>query len=126
MLKRTILALAAAALTFTGVAQAQENATLTLRSGEKISLSSSILAARASTSGSTARKRQIPTNDVAVIDFTGGSMTDADWAKVPERPADRVAEERRHRQRPALRHRRHVASEDHVKTASGEREFSSE
>ena len=43
MFKRTILALRAAALTFTGVAQAQENATLTLRSGERITLSWSIL-----------------------------------------------------------------------------------
>ena len=37
MFKRTILALAVASVTFTGVAQAQENATLTLKSGEKIS-----------------------------------------------------------------------------------------
>ena len=36
MFKRTILAVSVAALTFTGVAQAQENATLTLRSGERI------------------------------------------------------------------------------------------
>src|SRR6185436_11314576 len=36
MFKRTILALSVAALTFTGVAQAQENATLTLRNGDKI------------------------------------------------------------------------------------------
>ena len=26
-------------------------------------------------------ERQIPQNDVAVIDFTGGTMTDADWAR---------------------------------------------
>ena len=26
-------------------------------------------------------ERNIPQNDVAVIDFTGGTMTDADWAK---------------------------------------------
>ena len=37
MFKRTILALSVAALAMTGVAQAQENATLTLRSGERIS-----------------------------------------------------------------------------------------
>ena len=36
MFKRTILAASVAALTFTGVAQAQKNATLTLRSGERI------------------------------------------------------------------------------------------
>jgi hypothetical protein len=27
-------------------------------------------------------ERNIPTNDVAVIDFAGGTMTDADWSKV--------------------------------------------
>jgi len=29
-------------------------------------------------------ERRIPQNDVAVIDFAGSSMSDADWAKVPE------------------------------------------
>lgn len=84
MLKRTILALSVAALTFTGVAQAQENATLTLRSGERVSgqlvdMGGSGFAVRVS-----GVERQIPTNDVAVIDFAGGSMSDADWAKVPD------------------------------------------
>ena len=113
MFKRTILALAAAALTFTGVAQAQENATLTLRSGEKISAQLVDLGGGGFAVRVNGAERQIPTNDVAVIDFTGGSMTAADWAKVPGRPADRVAEERRYGQRAALRHRRHFASEDH-------------
>jgi hypothetical protein len=84
MFKRTILALAIAALTFTGVAQAQENATLTLRSGEKISAQLVDLGGVGFTVKVNGAERQIPTNDVAVIDFTGGSMTDADWAKVPE------------------------------------------
>ena len=84
MFKRTILAFAIAALTFTGVAQAQENATLTLRSGEKISAQLVDLGGVGFTIRVNGAERQIPTNDVAVIDFTGGSMTDADWAKVPE------------------------------------------
>ena len=37
MLKRMVFALSVAALTFTAVAQAQENATLVLRSGERVS-----------------------------------------------------------------------------------------
>jgi len=84
MLKRTILALAVAALTFTGVAQAQENATFTLRSGEKIAVQLIDLGGVGFTVKVNGAERQIPTNDVAVIDFTGGSMTAADWAKVPE------------------------------------------
>jgi hypothetical protein len=84
MLKRTILALSVAALTIPGMALAQENATLTMRSGERVSgqlvdMGGSGFAVRVN-----GQDRQIPTNDVAVIDFTGGSMTDADWAKVPE------------------------------------------
>ncbi len=27
-------------------------------------------------------ERQVPTNDVAVIDFTGGAISDSDWAKM--------------------------------------------
>jgi hypothetical protein len=84
MFKRTVLALSVAALTVTGVAQAQENATLTLRSGERVSgqlvdMGGSGFAVRVN-----GQDRQIPTNDVAVIDFSGASMSDADWAKVTD------------------------------------------
>jgi len=82
MFKRTILALSVAALTFTGVAQAQENATLTLRSGDKVSGQLVDLGGVGFTVRVNGAERQIPTNDVAVIDFAGGSMSDADWAKV--------------------------------------------
>jgi hypothetical protein len=82
MLKRTILALTVAVLTFAGLAQAQENATLTMRSGDRVSgqlvdMGGSGFALRVN-----GQDRNIPTNDVAVIDFSGGSMSDADWAKV--------------------------------------------
>ena len=82
MLKRTILALSVAVLTFAGLAQAQENATLTMRSGDRVSgqlvdMGGSGFALRVN-----GQDRNIPTNDVAVIDFSGGSMSDADWAKV--------------------------------------------
>ncbi len=84
MLKGTILALAIAVPMFSGVAQAQENATLTLRSGDKISAQLIDLGGVGFTVRVNGAERQIPANDVAVIDFTGGSMSDADWAKVPE------------------------------------------
>src|SRR3954469_18520105 len=75
MFKRTILALSVAALAITGVAQAQENATLTLRSGERISgqlvdMGGSGFAVRVN-----GQDRNIGTNDVAVIDFSGSAAT---------------------------------------------------
>src|SRR4051812_43273230 len=84
MCKRTILALSVAALAVTGVAQAQENATLTMRSGERVSgqlvdMGGSGFAVRVN-----GQDRQIPTSDVAVIDFGGGVASDADLAKVTD------------------------------------------
>ncbi len=83
MFKRTILALAIAALPLSA-ALAQESATLTLRSGEKITGQLEDLGGVGFTVRVNGAQRQIPQNDVAVIDFAGSSMTDADWAKVPE------------------------------------------
>jgi hypothetical protein len=83
MLKRTILALAAAAVMVTGVAQAQESATLTLKSGEKLAAELVDLGGTAFFVRVNGAKREIPKNDVSVIAFGGGSITDADWAKVP-------------------------------------------
>ena len=82
MFKRTILALAVAALTLTGVAQAQENATLTLRNGDTVTGQLVDLGGVGFTVKVNGAERTIPTNDVAVIDFAGGTMTDADWNKV--------------------------------------------
>jgi hypothetical protein len=82
MFKRTILALSVAALTLTGVAQAQENATLTLRNGDKVTGQLVDLGGVGFTVRVNGAERNIPTNDVAVIDFAGGAMTDADWNKV--------------------------------------------
>ena len=84
MFKRSILALSIGALMVTGVAQAQENATLTLKSGEKLGAQLIDLGGSGFTVKVNGTERQIPTNDVSVIDFAGGSMTDADWRKVPE------------------------------------------
>lgn len=84
MFKRTILALSVAALTFTGVAQAQENATLTLRNGDKVTGQLVDLGGVGFTVRVNGIERQIATHDVAIIDFSGGTMTDADWNKVTE------------------------------------------
>ena len=81
MLKRTVLsAFCAAAMLVTGVAYAQNSATLTLRSGERLSGDLVDLGGVGYTFRVNGNERQIPQNDVAVIDFVGGSMTDADWA----------------------------------------------
>ncbi|MCA1648750.1 MAG: hypothetical protein LC753_00280 [Acidobacteria bacterium] len=82
MFKRTILAIAVAALTLPGLAQAQENATLVLRSGERVSGQLIDFGGVGFTIKVNGQDRQIPTNDVSVIDFTSGTMSDADWAKL--------------------------------------------
>jgi hypothetical protein len=82
MVKRTVLsAFCVAAMLVTGVAYAQDSATLTLRSGEKVSGLLVDLGGVGYTIRVSGSERQIPQNDVAVIDFTGGTMSDADWAK---------------------------------------------
>jgi hypothetical protein len=87
MVKRTVLsAFCVAALLCTGAAYAQDSATLTLRSGEKVSGSLVDLGGVGYTVRVGGTERQIPQNSVAVIDFTGGAMTDADWAKFTGTP----------------------------------------
>jgi len=81
MLKRTVLSAFCAAMLVTGVASAQSSATLTLRSGEKVSGDLIDLGGVGYTVRVNGNERQIAQNDVAVIDFTGGTMSDADWAK---------------------------------------------
>jgi hypothetical protein len=82
MFSRTCVALCVAALTFTGVASAQENATIMLRSGEKLSGQLIDLGGNGFTVRVSGQERQIPTNDVAAIDFGGGNISQADWDKV--------------------------------------------
>jgi hypothetical protein len=82
MLKRTVLSVfCAAALLFTGAAYAQTSATLTLRSGERLNVDLIDLGGAGYAVRVNGNERNIPQNDVAVIDFTGGTMSDADWAK---------------------------------------------
>ena len=82
MFKRTMFALTVAAVAYVGALQAQENATLTLRSGERISAQLVDLGGAGFTIRTNGQDRVIPTNDVSVIDFTGGTMSSDDWAKV--------------------------------------------
>lgn len=82
MFKRTILATAAAGMLAVGI-QAQEGATLVLRSGEKVTGQLVDMGGAGFAVRVNGQDRNIPTNQVAVIDFTGGGdMSDADWAKV--------------------------------------------
>ena len=82
MFTRTILALVVAAVACVGVLQAQENATLTLRSGERITAQLVDLGGAGFTIRVNGQERTVPTNDVSVIDFTGGTMSPDDWSKV--------------------------------------------
>lgn len=82
MFKRTILALAVAALIVPAAAIAQENATLILRSGERISGQLVDHGGGGFTVRVNGQERQVPTNDVAVVDFAGANMSNADWQRV--------------------------------------------
>jgi hypothetical protein len=82
MFKRTIFALTVAAAAYGSILLAQESATLTLRSGERISAQLVDHGAAGFLVKVGGSDRTIPTGDVAVIDFTGGTMSRDDWAKV--------------------------------------------
>jgi hypothetical protein len=84
MIKRSVFALAVVALTLPTTTFAQVDATLILRSGERVSGQLWDHARVGFTIKVNGQDRTIPTADVAVVDFTGKPMTDADWAKVPE------------------------------------------
>ncbi|MGH9310583.1 MAG: hypothetical protein ACRD1U_14495 [Vicinamibacterales bacterium] len=82
MLKRTILATVAACALAVGI-QAQENATIVLRSGEKVTGQLVDMGGAGFAVRVNGQDRNIGKNDVAVIDFAGsGDVSDADWAKV--------------------------------------------
>jgi hypothetical protein len=85
MLKRTIVAASVAALSFAAVS-AQESATFTLRSGERINgqlvdMSGSGFQIRVS-----GQDRTIPTGEMALIDFAGSGMSQSDWDRVSGGP----------------------------------------
>ena len=81
MLKRTIVAASVAALSFAAVS-AQESATFTLRSGERISgqlvdMNGSGFQIRVN-----GQDRNVPTGEMALIDFAGSGMSQSDWDRV--------------------------------------------
>lgn len=81
MTRKTVLAWAAA-MSVTAIAFAQQSATLTLRSGGRLSAQLMDLGGVGYTVRVDGQERQIPANDVAAIDFTGGSISTADWDKL--------------------------------------------
>ena len=81
MLKRTIAAATVLAVTAT-FAAAQENATLTLRSGERISGQLVDMGGVGFTVRVDGNERRIPTAEVALIDFANSTMTQADWDRL--------------------------------------------
>lgn len=81
-LKRTVVALWVASIALTGVSMAQENATFTLRSGERLNGQLMDLGGVGFTIRVDGQERQVATNDVAVIDFTGGGGVQSDWDKL--------------------------------------------
>jgi hypothetical protein len=81
MIKRTFVALSVAALSLSGTAFAQEPATVTLRSGEKLQGQLVDLGGVGYTVKVDGQDRQIPTNDVAAIDFNN-SLTNSDYDKL--------------------------------------------
>jgi hypothetical protein len=81
MLKRTIIAASIAALSIAGAA-AQENATLTLKSGERIQGQLIDMGGSGFTIRVGGNERQVPTGEVALIDFAGSTMSQSDWDRV--------------------------------------------
>lgn len=82
--KRIIPALAVAVSAYVGVASAQVNATLTMKSGERLSAQLVDLNASGFVVRVNGEERNIAPSDVAVIDFAAGPMGTADWAKFNE------------------------------------------
>ena len=81
MLKRTVVGLCVAALSFT-IAAAQESATFTLRSGERLTGQLVDMGGSGFTIRVNGQDRTIPTGDLALIDFSGSTMSRADWDRV--------------------------------------------
>jgi len=86
MKRNTVVALLVAALAVAGPAAAQENATFTLRSGERLSGQLMDLSGVGYTVNVNGQERRIPQNDVAVIDFTGGGTSQSDWDRLSNGP----------------------------------------
>jgi hypothetical protein len=82
MISKTVVALSIAAFAVASTASAQENATFTLRSGERLSGQLMDLGGVGFTVRINDQERRIPQNDVAVIDFTGAGASQSDWDRL--------------------------------------------
>jgi len=82
MIRSTVVALSIAAVATTATTSAQEHATFTLRSGERMSGQLMDLGGIGFTVRINGQERQIPASDMAVIDFTGGGATQSDWDRL--------------------------------------------
>jgi len=80
--KKKLIAWSVAAMSLAGTALAQQSATITLRSGERMSAQLMDLSGVGYTVQVNGQERQIPANDVSAIDFSGGTVNNADWDKV--------------------------------------------
>ena len=82
-MKTTILTWSVAAMSLSGVAFAQQSATVTMRSGEQLNAQLMDLSGVGYTVSVNGQQRQIPANDLAAIDFTGsGAVSGSDWDKL--------------------------------------------
>jgi len=81
-MKKTILACSIASMSLTGMAFAQVGATVTTKSGQTMSVQVVDLNASGLAVKADGQDKQIPTSDVAAIDFTGGAASNADWDKL--------------------------------------------
>ena len=81
-MKKTILACAVAGMSLTGLAFGQVSATLTTKSGQTMSVQVVDLGGSGFAVKADGQDKQIAANDVAAIDFTGGTVANSDWDKL--------------------------------------------
>jgi hypothetical protein len=81
-MKKTILACSIASMSLTGMAFGQVSATLTTKSGQSMPVQVVDLGAAGFAVRADGQDKQLPTNEVAAIDFTGGTVASADWDKL--------------------------------------------
>jgi len=82
MMKRTILACSIASMSLTGMAFGQVSATITTKSGQSMAVQVVDLGASGFAVKADGQDKQLSTNEVAAIDFTGGTVANADWDKL--------------------------------------------
>ena len=82
MIKTTVLTWSIVSMSLTGMAFAQVGATLTTKSGDRMSGQLIDMNASGFAVKVDGQDRSIPANDVAAIDFTGGTVSSGDWDRL--------------------------------------------